>query len=208
MYKECSVYHICRESDRFDYSKGYIGVSKDTSKRWSRHRTDPCNPHLGNALDKYDDISFYVLVSGSEKYCYELEEELRPDSEMGWNIIPGGTKPPRHLRVNYTHSNETKVKLCAAQQRLRPFHSERMTGDKNPQYGAYGSLNPNFQGYYHTPEGIFESQSQVVSHYGISRPAVNRRCVKGGVIKQSRWTSPDMWGKTWEEAGWYLRRTI
>jgi hypothetical protein len=83
-------------------SEGYVGVSKNASKRWAyghkwahvKGRHD--NPRLSNAIAKYgwDSLVKTVVVVAEEAYCYELEKSLRPAKEIGWNLVPGGNKPP------------------------------------------------------------------------------------------------------------------
>ncbi len=83
-------------------SEGYVGVSKNASKRWAyghkwahaRGRHD--NPRLSNAIAKHgwDSLVKTVVVVADEAYCYELESKLRPTCEIGWNLASGGCKPP------------------------------------------------------------------------------------------------------------------
>jgi len=83
-------------------SEGYVGVSKNASKRWQyghnwayrkgRHE----NPKLVNAISKHgwENLIKTVVVISNESYCYELEAKLRPSEKIGWNIAAGGCKPP------------------------------------------------------------------------------------------------------------------
>jgi hypothetical protein len=83
-------------------SEGYVGVSKNASKRWAyghkwahaKGRHD--NPRLSNAIAKHgwDSLIKTVVVVADEAYCYELENKLRPAGEIGWNLAAGGCKPP------------------------------------------------------------------------------------------------------------------
>lgn len=83
-------------------SEGYVGVSKNSKKRWlyghswahrkGRHE----NPHLVNAITKYgwNNLIKTILVVADENYCYDLERKLRPTDNIGWNLVIGGGKPP------------------------------------------------------------------------------------------------------------------
>ena len=83
-------------------SEGYVGVSKNASKRWvyghkwahtnGRHE----NPRLSNAITKHgwDGLVKTILVVADEAYCYDLENKLRPSKSIGWNLAAGGCKPP------------------------------------------------------------------------------------------------------------------
>jgi hypothetical protein len=96
------VYWI-RAAHHFDItSEGYVGVSKNASKRWAyghkwahvKGRHD--NPRLSNAIAKHGWGSLVktVVVVAEEAYCYELESKLRPAEKIGWNLASGGCKPP------------------------------------------------------------------------------------------------------------------
>ena len=81
---------------------GYIGVSKNSKNRWqyghlwSHKNGRHDNPKFSNAIAKHgwDNLIKEILVIGEEKYCYELELKLRPNTEIGWNLAIGGGKPP------------------------------------------------------------------------------------------------------------------
>jgi hypothetical protein len=83
-------------------SDGYVGVSKNASKRWAyghkwahvNGRHD--NPRLSNAITKHGWGSLVktVVVVAEEAYCYDLEAKLRPVEGIGWNLAIGGCKPP------------------------------------------------------------------------------------------------------------------
>jgi hypothetical protein len=83
-------------------SEGYVGVSKNSQKRWlyghkwshSKDRHD--NQHLSNAINKYgwDSLIKTIVLIGEDAYCYEMEKKLRPSEKIGWNLAAGGCKPP------------------------------------------------------------------------------------------------------------------
>jgi len=213
----CYVYHIHLEGR--DTSQGYIGVSKNPSARYEHHRNRTENPHLRNAMNLYKNGLVYdIIFQGEEYYCYELEAELRPEKNMGWNINIGGSKPPspkgephcvgnlppEKRRKNYRHSAEVRLKLkeIIGSAEVRKKISESKLGDKNPFYKARGKRNPNFQGFYVTPDGVFESHYDISCFYGITRNAVSRRFSSNTVIKPNRWQSKEYWGKTWNQMGW------
>lgn len=97
-----SIYWIRTKNHSDILSEGYIGVSKDVKTRWEyghfwsykNNRHD--NPKLSNAIKKHgwDNLVKEVIVIGDEKYCYEIEQKLRPTEEIGWNLAIGGRKPP------------------------------------------------------------------------------------------------------------------
>lgn len=105
----CYVYHICREADKYDFSKGYIGISSNLEYRWYRHRNCNENPHLTNAYAKYEDIIEYVLIAGSRDYCLNLESKLRPENRIGWNLTKGGGLPPNHSGKEMSQDQKDKI---------------------------------------------------------------------------------------------------
>lgn len=96
------VYWIRAQHHSDIMSEGYVGVSKNSKKRWiyghkwayqkNRHE----NPRLANAISKYgwDNLIKTVVVISNESYCYELEAKLRSNEGIGWNLAIGGGKPP------------------------------------------------------------------------------------------------------------------
>lgn len=212
------LYHICREKDKYDFSKGYIGVSKHPKKRWSSggYRA---NPHLMNALKKYPDIIKYVVKVGTKKECLDAERRLRPKENTAWNIARGGgvapspkglphcvsNLPKEKRRKNYKPSEEAKKKMSESQRKRSKEISIQNSGEKNGMFGVCGRDHPSWKGWYITPLACFENVEEVCRFYNISKPAVMRRCKIGGIIKRSRWTSKELHGKTWKEVGWSFK---
>ncbi len=223
MERICKLYHICRERDKFDYSKGYIGVSFHPSKRWEHHRNRNENPHLRNALDKYTDIIYYVFMEGYEDYCYKIEQDLRPVCNTGWNINIGGSKPPSpkgtshcigkirpdQRRKNFKHTQATKDKLKQWYEDNKLHFSNIKKGELNPMYYYTGENNPNFQGYYITPEGIFDNEVTAGYWFNVSRATIGNIC-KNNQSKIKRCYSLKRYcnkGCTWAELGfWFLNK--
>ena len=102
--------HAPHHTDMF--SEGYIGFSsRKAEERFQDHiniSRSSCKKYpVHNAIRKYgDEIVFRVLVDGSDEYCIELEEKLRPYHRIGWNLDKGGRVGSRG-RVT---SEETKEK--------------------------------------------------------------------------------------------------
>jgi len=107
------VYHICRECDKYDFSKGYIGISCEFDRRMKVHKRYG-NLHVKNAYSKYDDIIEYVVLISNREHCLRTEANLRPHKNMGWNIECGGGNPPKAKKgqgLGHRHSEETKKKM-------------------------------------------------------------------------------------------------
>lgn len=204
------VYHICRVSDKYNFKKGYIGVSRNPIKRWSNGYQE--NPHLQNAFSCYDDIVKYVFYFGTMKECLNRELRLRPKMNMGWNIAKGGGLPPRPpkgvwlggRRKVWIVSDEARFNMSLAQSRRSDDLSQRMKGSKNPNYGKYGKNRIGFKGWYVTPLGKFDTREKAARAHGVSTMVITRRCVTENkkVLKRCRWVSLDDVGKTWYDIGY------
>mgnify|MGYP003328017715 FL=1 len=96
------VYWIHLDEHNDINSQGYIGVSKNALNRFNVHLKHLKNNiheniHLSRAYDKYKNILLTIIFEGSLEECYNLEHELRPYKDIGWNIAQGGGAPP----INY-----------------------------------------------------------------------------------------------------------
>ena len=176
------LYHIRRNIHDGQLNEGYIGVSRTPFDRYEDHVKRSENPHLQNAISKYRDIEMRLISSGTKEQVLKMENWLRPNRQMGWNIAIGGGMPPdptgRELSV------ETRGKI-AAKSRLK-------VGALNPRFGVniteqhkerIGQMNgrlfgPHFDGVY-IVDGIYYQSSTVASnHVGVCKAAVRRRCKK------------------------------
>lgn len=109
------------------FSQGYVGVTGRTAKdRFAEHIKD-CNRacsshyHFYRALRKYEDkvVVVSTLIVGEEDYCYLMENKLRPENYIGWNMAAGGQRP---LRDPNSYGDEWKEKL--RQHNLGKEHSQ------------------------------------------------------------------------------------
>ena len=97
-----AVIYWIRAKDHTDITcQGYVGVAKNASKRWWSHKwalkaSRHDNPILTNAVNKHgwDNLIKEIVLVADEQYCYDIENKLRPECEIGWNIATGGCKPP------------------------------------------------------------------------------------------------------------------
>jgi group I intron endonuclease len=101
LYNEASIYwiHLVEHTDI--YTQGYVGVSKNMDRRINDHirkltTNTHTNPHLKYAFNKYgwEKVVVDIFWCGEEKYCYVLENTLRPSKNIGWNITIGGHRGP------------------------------------------------------------------------------------------------------------------
>lgn len=109
--KKMYLYHICREGDVGSLSQGYIGISTNVERRWKEHKAGRTNKHLKNALDKYDDVQFMIITEGNKDEILRMEEWLRPEENMGWNIAKGGGVPPNHTGEGHPYFGKQRDPL-------------------------------------------------------------------------------------------------
>jgi hypothetical protein len=94
MKKQGYVYWIHCIEHTDPYTQGYIGVTNNLESRFRDHKYRSQNPHLKAAFNKYIDIVIDAVFVGDYDFCYIIEEQYRPNTEIGWNINQGGYKPP------------------------------------------------------------------------------------------------------------------
>ena len=99
--QEAAIYWIHLPQHTDFTTQGYIGVSKDYSKRLKDHvnrllSKEHRNPHLIHAFNKYgwDNLIKEVILFGEESYCYQIEGNIRSTKSIGWNIAVGGHRGP------------------------------------------------------------------------------------------------------------------
>lgn len=120
------------------FSEGYIGVAQNINNRIKSHK------HRLKEL--WDKIVVQQLVVSTSDYCFDLEKQLRPARNIGWNKSPGG-------RGNNV-----------------------MTGKNNPNFGKFGENAPNFIGWYITPLGRFSRPEDAAKVHDCALTTIDRRC--------------------------------
>ena len=115
MIETYSVYHIHVEPS---LNSGYIGITKNVTLRFTQHgwKRKQSNKHLRNALAKYGNaVKFSVVAEGLDYEAASLVEEmLRPNPNIGWNIAEGGNIPPNpkgKIRSTEYRANIAKAKM-------------------------------------------------------------------------------------------------
>ncbi len=111
------------------HTEGYVGITDNPQLRLRNHSKRPSNPHLANALKKYDVVSELVL-EGPREYIALCEFDLRPSAGIGWNVAVGGDEPPS--QSGKLRSEETKCKM------RKPKPEGFGEGERNSMYGKVG----------------------------------------------------------------------
>lgn len=111
-----SVYWIHHPEHTDMFTQGYIGITKDITKRFEEHKNRPSNAHLKHAINKYgwDNLVKEIVLVADKAYCLMIEAKLRAEDKIGWNVIMGGGVPPSALGKKFTRSDEWKQKLSIA----------------------------------------------------------------------------------------------
>ena len=160
---DINVVYWIRHPDHTDIRcQGYVGVTKRFDRRLFEHKTLRQNIHLTRAIAKYgwDNLIKEKIVLASESYCLEVEQKLRPEDKIGWNLVKGGGKPPltlgRRYKPNVPSWNkgrpvppDTKEKISEKVKLLwqDPAYRQRMSA-------AHIGKPSGAKGKKHTPEAL------------------------------------------------------
>lgn len=102
------VYWI-RLTEETDKQNGYIGVTRDIRKRINQHlakktgATGEFDSQVSNIIADLPLGAFCVdvIFTGTRQECLDMEQELRPHNNIGWNTNKGGG-------CTYSNNNTTK----------------------------------------------------------------------------------------------------
>ena len=167
-----SLYHIGIDAD---LRTGYIGISRNPSLRFSQHQwhRKKSNRHLRSAMKKYGkDVFKRVVFCNLDKEAAELlEEMLRPEPNIGWNITKGGGIPPN-----------PKGKERSAEYRANILKAKM--GANNPMYGKKVIFSAT-----HRKNLSIAIKGKKSKYIGVPRPiVVCPKCNKsGGLGSMQRW---------------------
>lgn len=97
-------------------TEGYVGVTKrGVDVRFDQHLRLAKRFKRGivySNLRKYSDVIICdILVEGSESYCYEVEQLIRPRTRIGWNNQRGGMSPDKQFMDDYSRRSDWINKL-------------------------------------------------------------------------------------------------
>lgn len=114
------VYWIRKQEHTDIFTQGYVGVTSKTAQdRFKEHiRTANSKASKKSILHKViksvgkENLLVETLCICSEEYAYDVEKKLRPSEYIGWNQIPGGTKPPSARGRVMKDSTKNKISLA------------------------------------------------------------------------------------------------
>lgn len=150
---ECHLYHLCREAHVGDFTKGYIGISKDTTTRWERHKGGYSGSKIvNNAYKKHNDIVETIILTSSVEACKYMEFMLRPEPRMGWNIAAGGGLPPNLAGKVMSEEQKSKIGISNG-----------------------GSNNYKWKGYWQVDGVCYESMTKAAKAIGCCKKSVRDR---------------------------------
>jgi len=158
--KKGLVYWIHFAEHNDPHTEGYVGVTNNLERRIEEHKNRKENLILQNIFKKNNDLLVDELFLGEYNFCFDVENEYRPEKFIGWNINKGGFKPPSakglkrseetKLKISLNnvgfrgrkHSQESKVKMSNTRKKLggRP-HTEE-TKKKLSEIAKLRNFNP------------------------------------------------------------------
>ena len=144
------IYWIRHPEHNDMFNQGYIGVSKHLKYRLNAHAQTTENPHLRNAINKYgwNNLIKEIILISDDAYCYNVENKLRPNESIGWNINIGGTKPPRSK-----HRGADYVSPLKGKKRETPWLFGRTVSEKERELARQRCLGKKYVlGKKQTPE--------------------------------------------------------
>jgi len=152
--KNYTVYWIHSVEHTNYFQEGYVGITCDFSNRMSRHKRDNRNPILRNAINKHkwDNLQKTILLKKcTKKEAINLEINLRPTREIGWNIEKGGGLPPeitdeKRLQISLQHKGKKlsdKHKEILLNVHRGSIRSEEVK--EKLKQSKLGKLNPMFK---------------------------------------------------------------
>lgn len=119
-------------------TEGYIGVASDMQKRLRSHK------HRFKNI--WHNIEVKWLFVSTHEYCFDMENKLRPNRHIGWNVAAGGRR------------------------------NNVMCGAENPNFGKKGEKAPHFIGWYITPLGRFDNPFDAATAHNCEASAIRYRC--------------------------------
>ena len=177
------VYWIKRKHHTDPETQGYVGVSKSLPTRLQEHRRTKwfCETeHDVEVLAKFDDA----------KDAYAYEEQMRPTSQIGWNINKGGIQPPDATGKTGYWAGKTRpqahkdaiskgmtgLKRGAYGEAHRKAISDSLSGEKHPMYGKPAIQRQRIKVL--ETGAVYDSQSEAAQALGCRQGDISN-CIKG-----------------------------
>lgn len=119
------------------------------------------------------------------------------------------TKEMAYAWIALTRMNKPDIIRCSSRdfEKARLLSSElssiRMTED-NPSKKLTGKNNSRWSGFWHTPEGIFDSMLEAVKATGLGKSTVHRRCKNPDTVVTADRLGLGFRDKTWRELGYWF----
>ena len=76
----CVVYWLHDATCVCPWRHGYVGVTSRFERRIARHKRE----------NRFPDFKVSILFRGTIEQCHALELQLRPNFQIGWNVVKGG----------------------------------------------------------------------------------------------------------------------
>lgn len=193
----CNVYWV-RQAEHTDiFSQGYVGITKNFTKRMNDHKRGGENAYFTNVVKKYgwDNLVKEVIVIAEEDYCLDVETNLRPEKGIGWNIAIGGGKPPlTRWNLGKKMSDETKAKLSASRKGIPSWNKGLSLSDETKE-----KLSASLKGRktwnkgLETPDDVKEKQRQAKLGTIGNRKGKKNSFEHTAKIKATKALNPRIW---------------
>ncbi len=103
--ENCVVYWIHNVNHCDITTDGYVGVSRKFKHRVNQHIVRGTNYYVKKQFEEhFDETVFSIIYNGDESTCYQLEYELRPTKNIGWNFAVGGSRVAFYTQGKRTSS--------------------------------------------------------------------------------------------------------
>jgi hypothetical protein len=133
------VYWIRRPEHTDIFTQGYIGVTTEQPRdRFNKHirisnsssKVKKSVVHKAIKSIGVDNLCFDIVLISDKDYCYDVENKLRDNQCIGWNVAIGGRIPSSLL--GRKHSEDTKRKMSFSQRgkKRSAHHISRISESK------------------------------------------------------------------------------
>jgi len=111
-------------------TQGYVGIASNFEQRMLAHKSESIksNYPLYQAIRKYgwNNLIKEPIVIGNSDYCKLIENKLRPNKRIGWNLSEGGNLPPNFKAIKQSESH-LKNRCIALKGRKSGFLGKKHT---------------------------------------------------------------------------------
>ena len=133
------VYAIGKTEDLIEpFSKCYVGVTIDPERRWKNHTS---SKYTVGEFIRTNNLSYeenmFIIYSGTEEKCFEMEEKYRPYPFIGLNEASGG----KGGKTVYSEERNEKIREALTGRNMT--WGDKVSQTRIDQGTGVGEKNPN-----------------------------------------------------------------